>query len=115
MKTIDWSYHRPGLTSCRKTQEFLASANIKAKQEVNAKKDTHGEAESLALVKQVNELYAAKGKKVVHIDLKKEKPGKETLKSLLLGPTGNLRAPTLRIGKKLIVGFNAATYSKIFG
>lgn len=34
---------------------------------------------------------------------------------LVLGPTGNLRAPTLRVGKKLIVGFNQEMYEEIFG
>ena len=39
----------------------------------------------------------------------------ETLKRLLLGPTGNLRAPTLRKGKTLLVGFDADTYAKVLG
>ena len=69
----------------------------------------------MSLVKQANELYVAKGKKVVHVNLKKERPDKETLKKLLLGPTGNLRAPTLRKGKTLIVGFDPETYKKLFG
>ena len=33
----------------------------------------------------------------------------------LLGPTGNLRAPTLRAGKTLIVGFSEPMYQEIFG
>ncbi len=67
------------------------------------------------MVKQVNQLYVAKGKKVVTIDLKKEKPDEATLQKLLLGPTGNLRAPTLRKGKTLIVGFEPEMYRKVFG
>ena len=34
---------------------------------------------------------------------------------LVLGPTGNLRAPTLRLGKKLVVGFNEEMYKSVFG
>ena len=67
------------------------------------------------MVKKVNEVYAAKGKKVVYFDLKKDKPGDEELAKVLLGPTGNLRAPTLRKGKTLVVGFNEETYEKVFG
>ena len=67
------------------------------------------------MVETVNEIYAAKGKNVVHLNLKKEKPDTATLKKLLLGPTGNLRAPTLRKGKTLVVGFDEATYKKVFG
>jgi arsenate reductase-like glutaredoxin family protein len=69
----------------------------------------------MALVKEVSQIYVAKGKKLVHIDLRREKPDDETLKKILLGPTGNLRAPTLRKGKTLIVGFNEETYKSIFG
>ncbi|MBI3208591.1 MAG: hypothetical protein HYZ37_06785 [Candidatus Solibacter usitatus] len=72
------------------------------------------EADALALAAQADEIYAAKGKSVIHIDMKKDKPNKATLKSVLLGPTGNLRAPTLRKGKTLIVGFNAELYQSLF-
>ncbi len=73
------------------------------------------EKDALALVKQVNEIYAAKGKNVVHLNLKKDKPDSATLAKLLLGPTGNLRAPTLRKGKTLVVGFDQDTYEAVFG
>lgn len=69
----------------------------------------------LKLVEEVNEIYAARGKKLVHFNLKKDKPDTETLAKHLLGPTGNLRAPTLRRGKTLIVGFDEETYRKFFG
>ncbi len=67
----------------------------------------------MALIREVDEIYASKGKRVVHLDLKKDKPDAATLKGLLLGPTGNLRAPTLRRGRALIVGFDEATYAKL--
>ena len=62
----------------------------------------------------MNELYVAKGKKVTHINLKKERPEDDVLTKLMLGPTGNLRAPTVRKGKKLIVGFNDEMYNDLF-
>jgi arsenate reductase-like glutaredoxin family protein len=82
---------------------------------VDAKKTTLKEKEALALAKQAEQIYAAKGKKVVHLNLKKDKPDNETLAKLLLGPTGNLRAPALRRGKTLVVGFDEETYRKVFG
>ncbi len=69
----------------------------------------------LKLVTEVNEVYAARGKKLVHFNLKKDKPDTATLAKHLLGPTGNLRAPTLRRGKTLIVGFDEDTYRKFLG
>ena len=67
--------------------------------------------EALALARAAQQLYVAKGKKIVHVDLQRDAPDDATLLSLMLGPTGNLRAPTVRHGKTLIVGFDAATYA----
>ena len=33
----------------------------------------------------------------------------------MLGPTGNLRAPTLTVGKTVVVGFDQAMFEKVFG
>jgi len=61
----------------------------------------------------VDEIYAAKGKRVVHVDLRKARPERAELLDLLLGPTGNLRAPTIRKGRTLLVGFEEETYKKV--
>lgn len=82
---------------------------------MDARKNTLGEKEALDLIRDVDEIYVSKGKQVVRVDLKKEKPDRAGLATLLLGPTGNLRAPTLRKGRTLIVGFDEATYTKLFG
>lgn len=82
---------------------------------MNARKTTLQEREALELANRVDEIYACRGKKVVHIDLKKAKPDRATLAGLLLGPTGNLRAPALIKGNILIIGFDQASYLKLFG
>ena len=69
----------------------------------------------MALVKKAREVYVAKGRKVIHFDLNKDKPSDEELAKILLGPTGNLRAPALRTGKILVVGFDRDTYEKVLG
>jgi arsenate reductase-like glutaredoxin family protein len=56
----------------------------------------------------------AKGKKVVALDLIKDKPSEAEILKLILGPTGNLRAPTLMVGRKLMVGFNEEMYASVF-
>jgi arsenate reductase-like glutaredoxin family protein len=71
------------------------------------------EQDALALVRNIDEIYSMKGKKILHIDLRKEKPDYATLAGMLLGPTGNLRAPTLRKGRTLMVGFDPETYAKL--
>ena len=101
--------------TCAKTQGFLAKHKVAVAAQTDAKKATiKGEA-ALGALKDVDELYVAKGKKIVHVDLKREKPPRAELLGLLLGPTGNLRAPTLRKGRKLIVGFDEATYKQLLG
>jgi len=47
---------------------------------------------------------------VIRLDMKKDRPDKATLAGLLLGPTGNLRAPAIRVGRSLLVGFDEQTY-----
>ena len=84
-------------------------------EEVSANKTKLQRDDALALVKKVSKVYAAKGKKVVYFDLKKDKPSDDELAQVLLGPTGNLRAPAIPKGKTLVVGFDEDTYQKIFG
>jgi len=66
------------------------------------------------LVETANHLFVARGKKVVELNLKKDTHTETEILKLILGPTGNLRAPTLKCGKTLIVGFNEEMYTDIF-
>jgi hypothetical protein len=61
----------------------------------------------------VDTIHVARGKKVVTFDMKKNPPDDETLASHLLGPTGNLRAPTIKKGKTLFVGFSEDVYKSL--
>ena len=70
-----------------------------------------GKTDAAAMAKAASKVCVAKGKKV---DEWKPagKAGAEMV-AAMLGPTGNLRAPTLRKGKTLIVGFDEETYEKL--
>lgn len=46
--------------------------------------------------------------------MKGDPPRDDTLLSHILGPTGNLRAPTIRRGKTLLVGFDDSAYRQVF-
>lgn len=74
-----------------------------------------GREEALEMAAQASELYAAKGKKIVHLKLRGEEHSDDEIAKLMLGPTGNLRAPTFKIGKKLLVGFNPELYEELIG
>lgn len=99
--------------TCARTQEFLAKNQIATSQQVDAKKNKKGPDDALALASNADTLYATKGKKVIRLDLKKDKPSKEELLALMIGPSGNLRAPTIVKGKTLFVGFDEQTFTEL--
>ena len=74
-----------------------------------------GRNDALRLASRASTVIIAKGKKVVSFSMKKDRPGDDTLLSHMLGPTGNLRAPTLVKGKTLLVGFNDDVFAEQFG
>jgi len=95
-------------------QEFLAESNAETITEVNAKKTKFAADAALELVNASTDLYVTRGKHVVHFKLKQDHPGDDEILKLILGPSGNLRAPTIRIGRNLVVGFNEELFRKIF-
>ena len=76
-----------------------------------------GRAEALAMARQAKRLIAAKGKKVtaVELELAPDAPSDDELAKLMLGPTGNMRAPTMRVGQTLLVGYNDQMFSEELG
>jgi len=66
-----------------------------------------GRAEAAELAKQAAKVIVAKGKSVQQLG--GGKAGSEVVDAML-GPTGNLRAPALRVGKTLLVGFDEDAY-----
>jgi arsenate reductase-like glutaredoxin family protein len=63
----------------------------------------------------MRELVVARGKTVERLDLRRGKPDQATLARLMIGPSGHLRAPTLRVGKRVLVGFDEESYEKVLG
>jgi len=54
----------------------------------------------------ITDLYVAKGKKTIHFDLADARPSDDEILSLILGRSGTLRAPAIRKGSVMVVGFN---------
>ena len=82
---------------------------------MDANKTRIGDADALQLLGGIEKLVAMKGKRVEEFDLKRDRPDDGALLARLLGPTGNLRAPTARVGKTLLVGFNQEAYRSVLG
>ena len=71
-----------------------------------------GKSEAGKLAREASKVIVAKGKKV------SEFQGGSATKDVvepMLGPTGNLRAPTIRKGKTVIVGFNEEVFQERLG
>jgi arsenate reductase-like glutaredoxin family protein len=81
---------------------------------VNASKKL-GRAEALAMARQAKRLIAAKGKKVTSLDVAADRPSDDQVAALMLGPTGNMRAPTMRVGQTLLVGYNDQVFADELG
>ena len=87
----------------------MDAKKIDAKEVVSASKKL-GRKDAAALIKGAETVIVAKGKKIQSF------PGGKASKEIvdvLLGPTGNLRAPTLRVGKTLLVGFDESSYVNV--
>ena len=74
-----------------------------------------GPDDALALLAGIDTLVAARGKKVETFDLAADRPTDAELLARMIGPTGNLRAPTARVGRTLVVGYNEDAYRAVLG
>jgi len=71
--------------------------------ERSSKSKPLSDAEAQALLSSVSEVVLSRGKKSV------TQPAKDTSLEDLRGPTGGFRAPMLKIGRRLYVGFHEET------
>jgi len=69
---------------------------------------------ALKLAKSMNEVVVVtRGRQLVTFDMANDPPRDSELLAVILGPTGNLRAPTLRLGSTLVVGFAKDVYDDV--
>lgn len=92
--------------------KFLDTHQLEPKQTVPASRKL-SKPDAVAILEGTSRLIVAKGKKVSEWTLKGEPP--EDAVVAMLGPTGNLRAPTLRVGRTTLVGFDQDTFEKVLG
>jgi hypothetical protein len=85
-------------------------------QSVAANKVRYGLEQLPPLLQGIEQLIVVgRNGKLEHWNLREQSPNLEELAPRLLGPTGNLRAPTLRVGTTLVVGFHEAAYREVLG
>lgn len=71
-----------------------------------------GEGKARELILAATKITIAKGKK---LDVFEGGVTTEEIVSKMLGSTGNLRAPTIVVGDRLVVGFNDDVYGEVIG
>ena len=69
--------------------------------------------DAVALLEAAQAVHVAKGRKLQAFS--GDDRLTDTAVDSLLGTTGNLRAPTLKVGDTLLVGFNEEVYAEVFG
>jgi len=90
----------------------LEAGNIEVKETVPASRKL-GRDDARELLSKSSRLVVAKGKKID--EFKGGSAASDDAVAAMLGPTGNLRAPTLRVGKTVLMDFNEASYAEVFG
>ena len=75
-----------------------------------ARKASLAEEEAWQVLSAAREIIVAKGKKRLVFDPRRD--SREAILKETLGRSGTLRAPTLRIGDRLLVGYNDELYAQ---
>lgn len=89
----------------------MDARGIEARETVSASARL-GRKDAAALAKAASKVIVAKGRKLDRFKTAGKAP--KAAVDAMLGPTGNLRAPTARVGKTVIVGFSEEAYGEIF-
>jgi hypothetical protein len=95
--------------SCTRSGALIASTKTAVRETVDAKQERYGAKDLPALFKGARRIVVCKGAKVTELTPANLDP------AIVLGPTGNLRAPTARVGKDWYVGFGEATWKALLG
>jgi hypothetical protein len=69
--------------------------------------------QALALAREAQEVWVAKGKKLLKFRLS-DGVSDDALAAVILGRSGTLRAPAIRVGDTFVVGFHAEGYAELF-
>lgn len=88
---------------------MLDANGVSVAEERNSRKEPLDDEGARALLGEVSSLWVAKGRKIRELEAKDA--GLDDLK----GPTGNYRAPIVRAGDRLLVGFHAESLERLVG
>ena len=110
---VDWGYFRNSWKTCKRAQEFLDANNISVNEITNASKEKIDANQAWEMIKSASSIHVAKGKKTISWNPKSD--DREEILKTVMGPSGNLRAPTWKIGSDILVGFSEEQYQQVLG
>jgi len=87
---------------------------VTVRETVPARKLQYKEKQALDLAKTAKVVITGRGKKWQRFEMKDE-PARKDLLAGMLGPTGGLRAPALRVGDTLLVGYCEPAWKEVLG
>ena len=79
----------------------------------NASKEKIDANQAWEMFKSASSIHVAKGKKTISWNTKSD--DREEILKTVMGPSGNLRAPTWKIGSDILVGFSEEQYQQVLG
>ncbi|MGL1932488.1 MAG: hypothetical protein OCC45_12140 [Desulfotalea sp.] len=88
----------------------MADNEVSIVDEYNAQKIPYKEFEVKEILAENDNVFVTSGKKIFEFSCVEEQ---DEILGKILGRTGNLRAPTIKIDKTLFVGFNVDIYDRI--
>lgn len=113
-KPITFAFFRKNCKTCEKALAHLNALGVDLPDNAeDARKVRKTQEEMISLAKNHKRVISTKGTKVTEVDLKKEKPTPAALLGLMVGPSGNLRAPTISVSGTLLVGFTPDSYDQV--
>lgn len=92
---------------------MLDERGLEIKKIVEARKQKIAADAAWEILESAKELVVGRGKKTQVFDPAKD--DKEAILKVCLGRTGNLRAPALKMGDRVVVGFNDDMYAQFVG
>ncbi len=95
-----------------KASRFLEANGIEVEERVPASRKL-GRSDARELAAAASRIVVAKGRRVQQFEPRGAPD--DTVLDAMVGATGNLRAPLLRVGGILLVGFDADSYAGVLG
>lgn len=111
---VDWWYHRRNCKGCERARRFLSRHGMAIRDETDARRHGVNAEEALDLARNGRTVISICRGRILRLTMAK-KPSDEEVLRAILGPRGRLRAPSIRVGKTLVVGFDETEWSNVLG